>query len=421
MCVDKDPDKIDLVNAGKTPIYERDLEHLLNRNLGGRFTASTNLEQAIAGSTVTLIAVGTPFGTSSIDLSQIQAVAEGIGRALAHKNEHHTVAVKSTVIPGTTDEVVGPLLEKASGKRVGEGFSLAMNPEFLREGEAVADFMRPDRIVIGGSDERAHQALDCVYRHTTEAIKIHTTNRTAEMIKYAANAFFATLISFSNEIGNLCALIEDVDVVDVMQAVHLDRRITPLDGTRRPGLTSYLQAGSGYGGSCFPKDLRALRVFGEARGARMELLEAGLKVNERQPKEVVRLLKKRIPDLRSARVAVLGLAFKPGTSDIRESPALSVVTLLQQEGAFVTLHDPVARLSPTDPLLHDGLMFTPDLDVALQGADSIVLITSWGEYRRLPEMIASMATPPVVVDGRRFLDKSLIAKYEGIGLQSGPR
>ena len=232
--------------------------------------------------------------------------------------------MKSTVVPGTTEECVRPILESASGKTCGVDFGLGMNPEFLREGEAVSDFQHPDRIVLGAIDDRTFDTMARMYAAFTEAPIIRTNVRTAEMIKYASNALFATLISFSNEIGNFCAVEPGVDALDVMSAVHSDRRITTTtpDGSRVvPGLTSYLKAGCGFGGSCFPKDVRALIAWGADRHRPARLLRAVLETNEKQPAEVVDLLKKHFADLRELRVAVLGLASS-------QAPTISASLLL---------------------------------------------------------------------------------------------
>ena len=269
VCVDVDKKKVETINSGQVPFYEKGLSDLLKKNMPTRFKATTDLVTAIEETELTLIAVGTPFGRDKIDLTHIEQVSSQIGTVLCHKSSYHVVVVKSTVIPGTTEEVVLPLLEKASGKMAGVSFGVGMNPEFLREGEAVTDFLFPDRIVLGGIDERTIDVLEGLYKDFPDVSRIRTSPKTAEMIKYTANSLLATMISFSNEIGNLCAVLGGIDVVDVMKGVHLDKRITPVlsNGERVvPTLVSYLEAGCGFGGSCFPKDVKALMAHGAKRG-----------------------------------------------------------------------------------------------------------------------------------------------------------
>ena len=276
VCVDLDPSKVERINRGETPIHENGLEPMLKRLVGKRLRATTDLRQAVLDSDITFIAVGTPFDGQRIDLTYIREAARQIGEALREKSSYHVVVVKSTVVPGTTDDVVRPVLEQASGKKAGADFGVGMNPEFLTEGVAVDDFMKPDRIVIGGIDERAIDALDRLYSVFRDVDVVRTDPGTAEMIKYTANSLLATLISFSNEIANLCAA-QKVDVADVMKGVHLDRRFSPiLAGGERvtPGLIADPWPGAGFGGSCFPKDVRALIAHGTSGGANMQLLSS---------------------------------------------------------------------------------------------------------------------------------------------------
>ena len=417
VCVDVDPAKVDLINAGTPPIHEKGLEDLLRRNLSCRFRATTDLRDAVLSSDLSLIAVGTPFAADGIDLSYIRDVARQIGAVLKDKPTYHCVAVKSTVLPGTTEEVVLPLLESTSGKKAGRDFGVGMNPEFLREGEAVQDFLHPDRIVMGGSDRRASDVLDELYRPFSGVDKIRTNPRTAETIKYTSNALLATMISFSNEIANLCTSISDVDVVDVMQAVHLDRRLSPIlaDGTRiKPSITTYLEAGCGFGGSCFPKDIRALIAHGRKTGNSMQLLDAVISVNTKQPYKVLELLRQHFPDLAGVRVSVLGLAFKPGTDDVRESPALPIITELVAVGALVRAFDPIAG-EAAQRALRTALDLAPDLDQALRGAQAVLVLTRWEEFKHLPRLLAALPEPPVLIDARRMLDRDAWPRYEGIG------
>ncbi len=413
VCVDLDADKVDAINAGSSPIHEDGLAELLGGVVGDRFRATTDLAGAIAATEVTILAVGTPFGEDRIDLGQIVAAAEQIGAALADLDRYHVVVVKSTVVPGTTEEVVGPALAAASGKRIGQDVGLAMNPEFLREGVAVEDFLEPDRIVLGGVDERTLEVLSELYSVFESTPILHVDPRTAEMIKYTSNALLATLISFSNEVGNLCAEL-GTDVTEVLEGVHLDRRLSPIvDGQRvSPGILVYLGAGCGFGGSCFPKDVKALVAHGEAADVPMPILRSVIDVNEAQPEVLLDRLRRHLePD--GARIAVLGAAFKPGTDDIRESPTLKIVPRLREAGAHVVVHDPIALPNVRAALGEDGIDYEADLEVALKGADAALLVTAWPEYAALPELLHG--SDVLVVDGRRMLSPADLGRYDGVG------
>jgi len=418
-CVDVDPEKVRRINAAEPPIHEAGLPELLARTVGRSLRATTDLAAAVRDAELTMIAVGTPFDGTAIDLTAVREAARRIGEALRDADGYHVVVVKSTVVPGTTEDVVRPILEAASGRRAGADFGVGMNPEFLREGSAVEDFLAPDRLVLGGIDERSRDAMATLYAGFAGVDVVRTTPRTAEMIKYASNSLLATMISFANEIGNVCAATEGVDVVEVMRGVLLDRRQSPIlaDGTRVvPGATTYLQAGCGFGGSCFPKDVRALIAYAASAGAATPLLEAVMEVNREQPHRVVAMLRRHFPSLRGVRVAVLGLAFKPGTDDVRESPAIPVVRALVAEGAAVRAYDPIATQAAARVLADAPVALCDDLGAAIDDAQAIVLLTSWDEFRALPGRLYRREPQPVVVDGRRLLARDSVSRYEGIGL-----
>ena len=418
-CVDIDQEKVDKINEAIPPIYERELEELLKKNVPGNLKATTDLHRAILETELSLIAVGTPFDGNEIDLKYIKEVAHQIGQALRDKSGYHVVVVKSTVVPGTTDEVVRPILEQASGKKAGVDFGVGMNPEFLREGEAIQDFMFPDRIVLGGIDEKSINALEELYSVFEGVDKLRTNPKTAEMIKYTANSLLATMISFSNEIANLCTDLGGIDVVEVMKGVHLDKRLSPIlpDGDRiMPSFTTYLEAGCGFGGSCFPKDVKALISHGKKAGRPMQLLDAVIQVNEHQPQQVLALLKKHFPSLKGVHVAVLGLAFKPGTDDMRESPAIPIVRELLAEKAIVKAYDPVAKHEAQKLFGNHQIVYCDDLVQTLDNVEVVVLLTRWQEFRHIPELLTHLDPQPLFIDGRRMLDKNSIARYDGIGL-----
>jgi UDPglucose 6-dehydrogenase/GDP-mannose 6-dehydrogenase len=294
-----------------------------------------------------------------------------------------------------------------------------MNPEFLRQGEAVEDFMHPDRIVLGGLDGRSINAMDALYQYFPGVDVVRTTNKTAEMIKYAANSLLATLISFSNEIGNLCSALGGIDSVDVMKGVYLDKRFSPIQpgGSRvMPDFLRYLEAGCGFGGSCFPKDVKALISHGKAASLPMHVLDAVIRVNDDQPQEVLRLLGKHFSSMNGLRIAILGLAFKPGTADMRESPAIPIVRALRSQGAHVKAFDPVARYEAKRCFNGDGVIYSDSLEQAVREVDAVVLLTRWAQFDAVPDLLLGLEAPPVVIDGRRMLDKRRISRYEGIGM-----
>jgi UDPglucose 6-dehydrogenase len=416
-CIDIDERKVAALSRGEPPIFERGLEPLLKRNLGTRLHATTNLTAAVTSSEIAFICVGTPSRSDgSIDVSFVREAAEQIGAALAATAGFHAVIVKSTVVPGTTDEVVRPACERISGKRAGVDFGIGVNPEFLTEGQAVNDFLRPDRIVIGG-DGRTVAALRDLYAGFEGVPIVQTNVPTAEMIKYASNAMLATAISFANEIANLGSAIGGVDAVEVMRGVHLSRYLTtPLsDGTAITApLSSFYEAGCGYGGSCLPKDVAALASRGRQVGSPLLLLEAVAGINERQPARLVDLLLGELKTLQGRRITVLGLAFKPDTDDVRSSPAFPLLRMLRDAGAEVTVHDPVVGPEALDGF--GEVTYVPELADAVKHADAVVIVTRWEHYCRLPELIGQLDPPPLVVDGRRMLERTSVPSYTGIGL-----
>lgn len=417
VCVDHDQTRVDLINDGQPPFYEEGLPELLAAHAGTGLTASSDLTRAVQESELTIIAVDTPFDGNQIVLQQIEVASRDIGGVLTRKDGYHVVVVKSTVVPGTTDSVVVPTLEEASDKRAGRDFGVGMNPEFLREGNAIADFMEPDRIVLGAIDQRSQDVMADLYKPFTDVEVVRTTPRTAEMIKYTANSLLATLISFSNEMANLAAKV-GVDAMDVMHGVHLDKRFTPLseDGERIwPGAITYLEPGCGFGGSCFPKDVKSFIAFGEQNDSPMRLLRSVIEINETQPARMLELLHRHFPDLTEVAVTVLGMAFKPGTDDIRESPSIEVTGELLTRGANVTVFDPVAR-NPVKDVYGDQVRYADDLDDAVAGSEALLLMTRWTEFERLPSLLRTYDPQPLVVDGRRLLDPDSVERYEGIGL-----
>ncbi|ADB58270.1 UDP-glucose dehydrogenase family protein [Archaeoglobus profundus] len=393
--VDVDENKVNLINSGKPPIYEKGLKELMQKNKG-RYHATTDYDEAVNKSEITFICVGTPSKEDgSIDLRYVESASKGVGEALANKDDFHVVVVKSTVIPGTTEGVVKPLIEKESGKKAFKDFGLAMNPEFLREGNAVEDFFNPDRIVIGVKDEKTKSVLDELYKQF-RCPKLFTDIKTAEMIKYASNAFLATKISFANEIGNICKKL-GIDVYKVFEGVGLDHRINP----------AFFRAGIGFGGSCFPKDVKALIRKAEELGEDPKILKAVIEVNEKQPLKMIELLKKHIPNLANRKIGVLGLAFKPDTDDVRESRAIPIVEALLREEAKIIAYDPKAMNNFAK--IFPQIEYAKSSQEVIDKSDAVLIVTEWREFEELDY------SGKIVIDGRRIEKAMREAKiYEGV-------
>ena len=416
VCVDVDKRKVDMINSGVAPIHENGLTELMRRHVGKNLRASADLRKEVIDSEMTLIAVGTPASEGKIDLKYVEGVATEIGEALKSLSRYHTVVVKSTVIPGTTAGTVRKHLEKASGKRAGVDFGLGMNPEFLTEGTAVEDFAHPDRLVLGGIDSRTHEVLKSLYAGFDASVpRILTNTQTAEMIKYTSNAVLATMISFSNEIARLCATIEGVDAIDVVRGVHAATYFTSRQGGEPvvAGIASFLSPGCGFGGSCLPKDVTALIGQGKEHGLNLSLLSSVLDINRGQVDEMMKLVARQHRTLKDVKVTVLGLAFKQDTDDLRETPAFPLIARLRKEGARITAYDPIVR--PVGHEALEGVELAGSLEEAVKGAEIIMLVTRWKEFEHLPGLVRQRSPQPLVVDGRRSLEASDFARYEGIG------
>lgn len=403
ICIDIDEAKVRQINDGYSPVWEEGLENLMQKHAGKNLIATSDYDYAVKNTDISFICVGTPStADGGIDLSIVGAASKSLGKVLASKEGYHIVVVKSTVVPGTTENTVIPLIEEYSGLTAGEDFGVAMNPEFLREGRAVDDFMNPDKIVVGAIDNRSDALVSELYRGVDCEIT-HTDPGTAEMIKYVNNAFLATKISFSNEIGNLCKKL-GIDTYEVMEAVGRDFRISPY----------FLNSGAGFGGSCFPKDVRALISKAKEMDYYPALLESVIEINELQPLQMVELLREAIPDPAGKKIAVLGLAFKGDTDDIRESRSVPVIGKLLELGATVRAYDPLA--SENMKRVFDGITYCDTAAGALEGADACLLMTEWDEFRRLDTEFSAMQGK-LVIDGRRLVDPdALSTDIEYMGL-----
>jgi len=405
VAIDLDADIVEAINDGRAPIHEPGLNDLVAAHGGDRLRASTDHAE-VADTEVTFLALPTPTDADGrIDLDPTRAGARSFGTVLGEAGvEDHLVVVKSTVVPTTTENVVAPTVADAAEATVGETFDVAMNPEFLREGTAVEDFRRPHKVVFG-TREDAGRALDRLHRvyepilAEHDAPVIETGLAEAEMIKYANNTFLATKVSLANELGNICKEY-GVDAYEVADAIGLDDRIG----------APFLRSGVGWGGSCFSKDLSAIMFAARERGYEPELLQATVAVNDRQPRRLLALLDGHV-DVAGRRVAVLGLAFKPGTDDVRNSRAIPVVEGLLERGAEVVGYDPVATENMREHF--PEIEYADSAAAALEGASAALVTTDWDEFAALDSEFDAM-TEPVVIDGRRIVERREGITYEGL-------
>ena len=405
-CVDRDASKVEALNNGEVPIYEIGLTDLVRRNkLSGRLVFTTDLPGAIQRSLVIFIAVGTASAADgSADLSSVFNVAQEIGR---HLTEYKVIVNKSTVPVGT-----GALVEEMIREQLSEpvDYTVVSNPEFLREGSAIDDFLHPDRVVIGVEDTRAQAILKDIYRPLalSNTPILVTTRETAELIKYAANAFLAMKISYINEMAYLCELV-GADVSHIAMGIGADARIGP----------GFLQPGPGYGGSCLPKDTKALIATAAKVGFNLRVIEAVVKVNTEQRDRIIDKIRRGVNGtLEGKTICVLGLAFKPNTDDMREAPAVDIVRQLLNEGASIKAYDPVAEHQAR--LLLPEAVFLPSPYEACDGSDAIVVLTEWNEFRDIDFVdIKCRVRHPVLIDARNLYNPATMRAlgfiYEGVG------
>lgn len=396
--VDIDAERVDMINRGEVPFYEPGLGEILKEGLAqGKIEAITDTISSVKWADVVFICVQTPTTPDgSVDITYVRAATKSVGEGLREREDtgYPVVVVKSSVVPGTTEFLVKPILEDLSGKKAGVEFGLAMNPEFLREGAAVKDFLEPDRIVIGALDEKSRNILSSLYSGFNCPL-LHTNLVTVEMIKYASNAFLATKISFINEIANICESVPGLDVLEVARGIGLDHRVNP----------QFLNAGVGFGGSCLPKDLKALVAFVEDKGNyEPKLLKSVLEVNDFQPLRLVDLAVRVLGSLSGKRVSVLGLSFKPNTSDMREAPSIKIINRLLELEAEVVAYDPVARETARKEL-GDRITYAETVEECLKGADCCFIVTEWEQFKNLePSDFKRLMKRPLIFDGRRVFN-----------------
>jgi len=402
VCLDTDEERIAGLKRGLMPIYEPGLEEVVKRNVaGGRLSFTTSYSEALKEAQFAFIAVGTPSGVDGeADLRYVRAAAESIADVM----DHYIIIVNKSTVPVGTGDWIADIIRRRRGDEV--EFSVVSNPEFLREGTALNDFMNPDRVVLGSLDEEAAHLVAQLYLSLRCPIMI-TDLRTAEMIKYASNAFLATRISFINEIAAICEAL-GADVKEVAQGMGYDKRIGP----------TFLDAGLGWGGSCFPKDVKALAHMAVLHGTHPQLLQAVMDINRNQRRRVVLRLRNVLRSLDQKVVGILGLSFKPNTDDVREAPALEIIHLLQNEGAEIRAYDPAAMKNAARILRN--VAFCKDPYSVAEGADALVLVTEWNEFKHLDfQRIVGLMRQPIFIDGRNIYDpktmQSLGFIYYGIG------
>ncbi|KAF0135321.1 MAG: UDPglucose 6-dehydrogenase [Candidatus Saganbacteria bacterium] len=405
ICVDKDKERLLILEKGEVPFYEPGLPEMVMRNhKAGRIIFTSDLSHAVKKADVIFIAVGTPpKANGQADVTAVFEVAKDIAKNIKGNKSFKVIVNKSTVPVGMGDIVTKILVENNVSEKY---FSVVSNPEFLREGSAISDFLNPDRIVIGASNNKAFNIITELYRSLNARI-IFTSVKSAELIKYASNAFLATKISFINEIANICERVGS-DIKEVAYAVGMDKRIG----------REFLNAGLGYGGSCLPKDISALLHLARENGYDPQILNSVSEVNEFQIDAFIGKIIKTLKNIRGKKIVLLGLSFKPETDDLRDAPSLKIINSLTKKGAIIKAYDPAAETTAKKTL--PNVQFCKDIYEALKGADAIVLATEWPEFRDLDfEKVKKIVKNPVIFDGRNIYDPKRIRemgfKYIGIG------
>ena len=405
--VDTDKEKLEKIKNGIVPFYEPKLQSMLRRSLNVGLKISSNI-LAIKKCNLIFVTVGTPQKRNGeIDLTMIKNVTNKIGKLLSKTKHKPIIIIKSTVIPGTTQNVILPILQRISGKNVGKDFGLLTNPEFLRETMAVNDTLHPHVIVLGGDNDIFLKKVRRFYSNLHHSVPIVLTNySTAEIIKYANNSFLATKISFINQIASICEEIPDANIDDVAKTIGLDPRIGNL----------FLDAGPGYGGSCLPKDVKAIINFSTKAGINPTLLTAVEKTNKQQITSIIKLIKQNIEKIHGRKIAVLGIAFKPETDDIRDSVSVELVNRLIKLGAKITIHDPKA-IENAKKIFNNKIKYQKSVSTAVKDCKCAIIMTAWKQYEKINNKTIEQMAKKFIIDSRRIIsDKKLNARYFAIGL-----
>ena len=405
--IDLDKEKCSKIAKGIPTFFEPDLKKTLKKALKKNLLVTDKLS-SINDCDFIFITVGTPQKKNGeIDLSFIKTVAKSVGKIISKNKKKTIILIKSTVIPGTMKDVILPILEKNSKKKAGKDFGLISNPEFLQESKAIQDTIKPHAIVLGGYKTKfMNSAKKFFSRFNPNTPIIITNHQTAEMIKYANNSFLATKISFINQLASICQQIPDTNIDDIAHTIGLDPRIGNL----------FLEAGPGYGGSCLPKDMKAIINLSSKIGVKSTMLNAVEKTNRQQINNIIELIRKNIGKIKGKRITVLGVAFKPNTDDIRDSMSIELIHRLIKSGAVVKIHDPKA-LDNARKIFYDNITYTNSISSALKNSQCVVIMTKWKEYERINNKTIKYMNRKFIIDTRRILsNKNLDAKYYGIGL-----
>ena len=416
ICLEKNKKKINDLNNNKNIIYEPGLQKILKKHLNKNFFASQNFMEVILNTDITFVAVGTPFENGKFSTRYLESAAKEIGLSIKNKKKYHVIVIKSTVLPGTTDTIIKKQIEKYSGKKAGKNFGLSMNPEFLREGEAINDFVKSDRIVIGHDNLKTQAIVKKIYKKFKNVPIITTNNKTAELIKYTSNSLLANLISFSNEISNIADKIGGINFDEVLSGVKLDRRITTKINNKltTPGIASYLEPGCGFGGSCFPKDVKALSYLASKVKSDNFILKSIIKINEEQINKLYKIILKNT-NKKKNNILILGLAFKPDTDDIRESPSIKLIKkLINNKKYNIEVYDPVA-LENTKKIFKNKLEYSTNLNNSVKNKDIIIVMTKWKKFKHLNDLLLKNSKT-LVIDPRRFLSKNKFKNYRAFGI-----
>ena len=402
--IDIDEKKCEKINDGISPFFEPELENLLKSGLEKKLEIKNDFS-LIKNCDFVFVTVGTPQRKNgSINLSIIKKAISKIGRNL--HNQKPIIFVKSTVIPGTMEKVILPILERESGKKAGEDFGLISNPEFLQESTAIRDTESPHVVVLGGYQTRFMQKAEKIFTKLHPKTPIIITNhQTAEMIKYANNSFLATKISFINQLSNICQKTPGANIDDIAKTIGLDPRIGEL----------FLNAGPGYGGSCLPKDMKALINFAQTSGINPTLLKAVEEVNSKQLRQIISIIKQKLGDLKLKRITILGTAFKPETDDVRDSIGVELIRKLLKMKAKITVHDPKA-IKNTKKIFEGKINYATTIRDALSKSQCVIIMTQWKEYSKIDNDMIKKMDRRIIIDSRRILDKNINANYNAIGI-----
>lgn len=409
--IDSDKNKISKIKSGKSPFFEPKLQQTLSQALRKSLLVSSDIGIAVKNCDLIFVTVGTPQSKNGyIDLTILKEAIEQLGNQLAKTKNKPIIIIKSTVVPGTAQNVIKPILEKRSSKLTGIGFSLITNPEFLREGNAIDDTLKPHTVIIGGNDDNAIRKVKQFYKslYSSKIPIIITNHQTAEMIKYANNSFLATKVSFINQIANICQSIPGTNVDEVAKAIGLDPRIGNL----------FLNAGPGYGGSCLPKDLQTIIAFSSKMGSKPLLFEAVQQTNEIQVKNIVRLIQKLVGNPKRKNITILGLSFKENSDDIRDSVSIKLIRLLLTKNTTITVYDPKA-MENTKKIFNNKIKFANNLKDSLKNSDCAIIMTSWKEFSRLNNTHFKNMKRKLIIDTRRILkNKNSKIEYYALGIGS---